>query len=228
MKSYILGLLAAVAVNGHYQFPDFITGGVISADFQYVRETTNHYSNAPVTDVTDPQLTCYELAGRPAANVSTAAAGSSIGFQSNIAVYHPGPLLVYMAQVPEGQDVNSWNATGDVWFKIYQQTPSFTSAGMTWPSDNEQIFNFTIPSETPSGNYLVRIEHIAIHTASTVGGAQFYVACGQVAVTGGGSGTPTPTVAIPGVYSATDPGILIDIYYPIPTSYVMPGPAVWS
>jgi hypothetical protein len=31
--------------------------------------------------------------------------------------------------------------------------------------------------------------------------AQFYLACGQVNVTGGGSGTPGPLVAIPGVYT---------------------------
>ena len=93
----------------------------MSSDFQYVRETTNHYDNSPVTNVSDTQIRCYELAGRPAANVSTAAAGSTIGFKANLAVYHPGPLLVYMAKVPAGQDVNSWTADGSVWFKIYQQ-----------------------------------------------------------------------------------------------------------
>jgi hypothetical protein len=35
-------------------------------------------------------------------------------------------------------------------------------------------------------------------------------------------------VAFPGAYSATDPGILIDIYYPLPTNYTFPGPAVWT
>jgi len=30
---------------------------------------------------------------------------------------------------------------------------------------------------------------------------QFYIACGQVQVTGGGEGTPGPLVSIPGVYS---------------------------
>ena len=31
--------------------------------------------------------------------------------------------------------------------------------------------------------------------------AQFYIACAQINVTGGGSGTPGPLVAIPGVYT---------------------------
>jgi hypothetical protein len=74
---------------------------------------------------------------------------------------------------------------------------------------------FTIPKSTPSGDYLIRVEHIGLHVAQSVGGAQFYLSCGQITVTGGGSGTPGPLVAFPGAYSATDPGILIDIYYPV-------------
>ena len=45
------------------------------------------------------------------------------------------------------------------------------------------------------------MEAIALHVASTYGGAQFYISCGQVEVTNGGSGTPGPLVAIPGVYT---------------------------
>ena len=29
-------------------FPDFIIGSTVSADWQYIRETANHYSNGPV------------------------------------------------------------------------------------------------------------------------------------------------------------------------------------
>jgi hypothetical protein len=46
------------------------------------------------------------------------------------------------------------------------------------------------------------------------GGAQFFIACAQVNVRGGGSGTPGPLVAFPGAYGATDPGILFNTYYP--------------
>jgi len=34
---------------------------------------------------------------------------------------------------------------------------------------------FTLPASLPAGQYLVRIESIALHDASTFGGAQFYV-----------------------------------------------------
>lgn len=74
---------------------------------------------------------------------------------------------------------------------------------------------FTIPKATPSGDYLARIEHIGLHAASQANGAQFYLSCGQITVTGGGSGTPAPLVSFPGAYKATDPGILIQIYWPV-------------
>jgi hypothetical protein len=119
-----------------------------------------------------------------------------------------------------------------VWFKIYEQGPVFGSA-LTWPNNgistytlscclrstdqdvDDKTVTFTIPAATPSGDYLFRVEHIALHSASAAGGAQFYISCGQITVTGGGSGTLAPLVAFPDTYSATDPVLLIDIYYPV-------------
>ena len=45
------------------------------------------------------------------------------------------------------------------------------------------------------------MEHIALHSASGFQGAQFYISCSQINVSGGGSGTPGPLVSIPGVYN---------------------------
>ena len=86
---------------------------------------------------------------------------------------------------------------------------------------------FTIPKNVPSGKYLVRVESIALHQASSVGGAQMYLSCAQVEVTGGGNGKPGLLVAFPGAYNANDPGLRWS-YYPIATSYIAPGPAVWD
>ena len=69
---------------------------------------------------------------------------------------------------------------------------------------------FTIPPSIPNGDYLIRVEDIALHVAQSPGGAQFYISCAQVTVQGGsGSGKPGPLVAIPGVYTGNEPGILI-------------------
>jgi hypothetical protein len=70
----------------------------------------------------------------------------------------------------------------------------------------------TIPASLPTGEYLLRVEHIALHLAAGLNGAQFYISFGQLNVTGGGAGVPTPLVSFPGAYKATDPGIKIDIY----------------
>ncbi|KAM3071637.1 hypothetical protein ACMFMG_009509 [Clarireedia jacksonii] len=48
--------------------------------------------------------------------------------------------------------------------------------------------------------------------------------CAQINVSGG-TGTSTPsTVSLPGAYSASDPGILINIYQTL-SSYIIPGPS---
>jgi hypothetical protein len=87
-----------------------------------------------------------------------------------------------------------------------------------------------IPKCVEDGEYLLRVEHIALHSAGSVGGAQIYLSCAQIKVTGGTGGIQTAgkLVAFPGAYKATDPGLLFQLYWPVPTSYVVPGPAVVS
>ena len=94
------------------------------------------------------------------------------------------------------------------------------------PPDKTEV-SFTVPTSLPSGKYLVRVESISLHLAQNPGGAQFYISCGQVEVTGGGDGTPGPLVAFPGAYKANDPGLLWP-YSPPRTSYTAPGPPVWE
>ena len=105
-----------------------------------------------------------------------------------------------MAKAPG--NVSTWDGSGTVWFKVYQIT-AVTNGGssISFPAQNLPSVSFTVPKNLPTGQYLVRIEAIALHSASTYGGAQFYISCGQVEITGGGSGTPGPTVEIPGVYT---------------------------
>ncbi|KAH7097341.1 glycosyl hydrolase family 61-domain-containing protein [Auriculariales sp. MPI-PUGE-AT-0066] len=210
----------------HYTFPGFISNAAVSADWINVRMTNNHYSHGPVQDVTSVDLRCYTSENLQAATTANVTAGATVGFRVDPQVQHPGPLLVYMAKAPS--TVDSWDGSGTVWFKIYEIAPSFASGAIAWPTDNLTQVTFPIPKSLPNGQYLLRVEHIALHAASSVGGAQFYIGCAQVAVTGGGSGSPSPTVAFPGAYKSDDPGILFQLYWPVPTAYVMPGPAVWT
>jgi cellulase len=51
--------------------------------------------------------------------------------------------------------------------------------------------------------------------------------CVQIKVTSAGAKTLPAGVAIPGTYTATDPGILFNLYGAF-TSYTIPGPKVWD
>lgn len=132
-----------------------------------------------------------------------------------------------MSKAPDSSSAAEYDGSGE-WFKVFEMGPAeITSAGLQWASSEIQNFTFTLPEETPAGQYLLRAEAIALHGASTVGGAQFYISCAQIEVTSSSTATPAPTVDIPGLYTGEEPGILINIYYPIPTNYTMPGPAEW-
>jgi len=228
MKSTVSFLLAVAAlVTGHYTFPSLVIGGQTTPQWVNVRQTNNFNSQAPVTNVTSPDFRCYDSAEPGTASTISVAAGSQMGIMSDGTIYHPGVVNVYMAKAPSS--VSGWAGDGAVWFKVYQITAE-TNGGssITFPAQNLPGVNFTLPKALPSGQYLVRMEAIALHAASTFGGAQFYISCGQVEVTGGGSGTPGPLVAFPGEYTGNEPGILLNIYYPVPATYTQPGPAVWS
>jgi len=226
-------LVAAHLVSAHYTFPNLIVNGTTTAAWQYVRETANYNSQGPVTDVTSSAIRCYENSASSAtsAGIATVVAGSTVMFEADNSIYHPGYLSAYLSPASPAANSNS-AGLGSTWFKIWQWAPTYSASTnqLTFPSQTITSFNFTIPKSTPNGQYLLRGEQIALHVASTSEGAQFYLACAQINIVGGGSGKPSPTVAFPGAYSATDPGILINIY-DLPagyTGYQAPGPAVWS
>ncbi|RPA79854.1 glycoside hydrolase [Ascobolus immersus RN42] len=216
-------LASASQAFAHYRFNQLIANGQTYPDGKYIRKWTPYYWNGPIEDVSLPDIRCN-------ANPQTAdgtvdvAAGSTVGFRVDQDVIHPGPYTAYLAKAPT--DINNWDGNGD-WFKIWEQGPTaISSSGISWDMANRE-WTFKIPASTPSGQYLLRFEHIGLHGASNTNGAQFYMSCAQINVTGGGNGRPGPTIKFPGGYKATDPGVKINIYWPVPTQYIIPGPAVW-
>jgi hypothetical protein len=214
---------AALGASAHYTLPKVGNG----ADWQHVRKADNWQNNGFVGDVNSAQIRCFQSSPAAAQASYSVAAGSSVTYHANPNIYHPGPMQFYLARVPDGQSVNSWNGDGAVWFKVYHEQPNFGSQ-LTWPSNGKSSFDVPIPSCIKAGNYLLRAEHIGLHVAQSSGAAQFYISCAQLQVTGGGSTEPPNKVAFPGAYKASDPGILININYPVPTSYQNPGPAVFK
>jgi cellulase len=142
---------------------------------------------------------------------------------------HYGPVLVYMSKVADASTADG----SDPFFKIFQDTWAQNPSGGGGSDDywgtkdlnkNCGKMDVKIPSNLAPGDYLLRAEAIALHAAGSANGAQFYMTCYQITVTGSGSLVPSG-VSFPGAYKATDPGILINIYQKL-TSYVAPGPAV--
>ncbi|KAH8789029.1 glycoside hydrolase [Hyaloscypha sp. PMI_1271] len=162
-----------------------------------------------------------------AKGTTTIAAGSMTGFQADQAIFYSGPALAYMAKVPAGKTAATWGGSGQVWFKIYEEKPTVSNNALSWPSYK---IPSKIPVATPSGEYLLRAEHTAMHLANQLNGAQFYVSCAQITVTGSGAGTPGPLVSFFGACKNADPGIKYNINAPVknPTNYVPPGPPVWT
>ena len=83
-----------------------------------------------------------------------------------------------------------------------------------------------IPSDLAAGNYVLRHEIIALHSAESEDGAQNYPQCFNLAVSGTGTEQPSGVLGT-ALYQETDPGILYNIYTSV-EDYTMPGPAEYT
>jgi len=109
-------------------------------------------------------------------------------------------------------------------FKIIETGPNLTGQYPKW--QYVHAYSTTILSCLTPGEYLVRIEHLAIFGVVTGLVPQLYVSCAEIKVKGSGSKTFSG-VKIPGHVSATDPGMTV--YYVFDTDlrkYTIAGPAV--
>ncbi|TFK44746.1 glycoside hydrolase family 61 protein [Crucibulum laeve] len=186
----------------------------------------------PITNPTDGSLSCNTNGANLGSGQlsATVAAGSKVIAYWNQWPHTIGPVMVYMAKCPS--TCTSATASSLSWFKIDQA--GLISGALptgTWAQGqlvaNNNSWTSTIPASLPAGEYMIRHELLAIHTSDQ---PQFYPECAQLKLTGGGSSSPSGSylVKFPGAYSASDPGVTIDIYsQPTVTNYTIPGPAVW-
>lgn len=133
MKSLLhLATAAALAVHsvaGHYIFQQFSTGGTKYPAWKYIRRNSNPawLQNGPVTDLASPDLRC-NVGGGVSNGTETIAlkAGDEFTFTLDTAVYHAGPISLYMSKAPG--KVADYDGSGP-WFKIWDWGPS----GSSWP-----------------------------------------------------------------------------------------------
>jgi len=170
-------------------------------------------SNSPVVDVTSDDMACNVGGSKVPSGVKTidAAEGDSIKVQWDNSG-HPGPITHFLFGPVD--DASQATGIGAGWFKIDEQN----QVGGKWASEVMQAHNMThefkLPTGLASGEYLLRSEMLALHSSQTKDGAQFYIGCSQLKITGTGSkGSCGPTISIPGAYKADDANIYIPNYY---------------
>lgn len=229
-----LGSVATIT-SAHTIFTNLQSGGTTYPVSYAIRDPSY---DGPIQDVTTDYVACNGGPNptTPSTNIINVKAGDTVqavwrhtltsDATDVIDPSHKGPVMAYMKKVT---DATTDVGYGAGWFKISEA--GLNVATQTWAVTdliaNQGLQSITIPSCLENGQYLLRAELIALHAAGSSGGAQLYMECAQINVTGGtGTGKPS-TVSFPGAYSATDPGILINIYQTL-TSYTIPGPAPFT
>ncbi|KAI1190736.1 lytic polysaccharide monooxygenase [Nemania serpens] len=159
------------------------------------------------------------------------AAGSALTLHwTSWAESHHGPILTYLAAC-DGDCVTA-DKTALKWFKIEERGQVAYGAGGgttgVWATD-ELIaaggdWTVRIPATIRAGNYVLRHEILALHSAYDVGGAQFYPQCANVRVLRGGDVVPEGVLGTE-LYETDAPGVHYNIYNdetePV---YRIPGP----
>ncbi|KAJ5135654.1 uncharacterized protein N7515_004932 [Penicillium bovifimosum] len=243
--SKIAGLLlsSAAMVAGH----GFVSGAVVDGTYHggFIVTSYNYMDQVPenigwaekATDTgfidgsgySSPDIICHKEA-TPGAISAEVKAGGSVELQwTQWPESHHGPVITYMANC--NGDCSSVDKTSLKFFKIHEAgLIDGSNAPGKWASDDLIAANnsatVTIPSGIASGNYVLRHEIIALHSAGEQNGAQNYPQCINLKVTGGGSDTPSGTLGTD-LYKAADPGILVNIYTSM-SSYDIPGPALYT
>ncbi|KAJ7675831.1 glycoside hydrolase family 61 protein [Mycena polygramma] len=218
------GWVGSIAIAGTtYQGPPLGT-----SDPSTVIRQVN--TNSPVTSVSDPNLTCGPNA-QVAQDVADANPGDAVEVDwvsTAGAWFHDvGPMLTYLSNCGSSP-CSQFDASNAMWFKIEQAGRDANGQWVQALLNSGAPANLTLPANLAAGNYLLRHEIIALQNGVSQGGAEFYASCSQLKVGGSGSGSPTSSelVKLPGAYSATDPGILVDVYSNTNAPYTFPGPPI--
>ncbi|PYH63602.1 lytic polysaccharide monooxygenase auxiliary activity family 9 protein [Aspergillus vadensis CBS 113365] len=235
----VLGSAALVAGHG------YVSGAVIDGEYYggYIVTSYPYESDPPETiawsteatdlgyvdgsEYAEADIICHKSA-KPGAISADVKAGGTVELQwTDWPSSHHGPVLTYLANC--NGDCSDVTKTDLEFFKIDESgLISDTEVPGTWATDNlisnNNSWTVTIPSTLEAGNYVLRHEIIALHSAENKDGAQNYPQCLNLKVTGSGSSTYSGTKG-EALYKDTDPGILVNIYETL-SSYDIPGPAI--
>ncbi|KAL4892796.1 glycosyl hydrolase family 61-domain-containing protein [Aspergillus ambiguus] len=192
---------------------------------------TPNLSNGFVTpdSVDTDSIICHTNATN-ARGHATVAAGDKIYLQwvpNPWPESHHGPVIDYLANC--GDSCETVDKSTLKFFKISGVGLVDGSTPPGYWADDQLISNgngwlVQIPPTIAPGNYVLRHEIIALHGAGSENGAQLYPQCINLRITGSGTAQPSGVLGVD-LYSARDPGILINIYQSLST-YIVPGPTL--
>ncbi|KAF2794919.1 lytic polysaccharide monooxygenase, partial [Melanomma pulvis-pyrius CBS 109.77] len=202
-------------------FSRLLVNGTMSAEFQYVRDVTVNETHIdddefgkiyPLfgNEIYTTNFTCGRDAIKSAAKTETATvvAGEEVGNgRYNNTIFHDGPAQVFMSEA-SSSDLEAYAGYQGDCFKIAEW---LAKNATKWIIDDDSgrqkitDLNFTIPSSTPPGKYLLRVEQWSYSPY-----LQFYVNCAQIDLVGPGGGNPIGFAKFPGSYDykAIDSGKL--------------------
>ncbi|KAI0458288.1 glycosyl hydrolase family 61-domain-containing protein [Xylaria acuta] len=234
-----LGIASAAAAisiaSAHTIFVQLESNGVKNSVSYGIR--TPSY-DGPITDVSSNDLACNGGPNptTPSDKIIEVKAGSTVnaiwrhtltsGANDVMDASHLGPTIAYLKKVGDAtKDVGY----GGGWFKIQQDGYNNGAWGTSKVINNGGIHAIQIPECLADGQYLLRAEMIALHGAGSPQGAQLYMECAQINISGGSTKVSPTTYSIPGIYNQNDPGLLINIYQMTSAStYTIPGPSIFT
>ncbi|KAI9141213.1 glycosyl hydrolase family 61-domain-containing protein [Paraphysoderma sedebokerense] len=143
---------------------------------------------------------------------------------------HKGPCSVYLSKADA-----SGNPMG--WFRIYgagynSQSKKFCTENLMRRHGGNGQLGVKIPAGLENGRYILRAELIGLHQADNRNaGAEFYVGCGDLTITGGNGSLNPATFQIPSAQymTASSPGLHFNIWNNTAGErYELPGPRIVS
>lgn len=219
------GILQDMTIDGNFIKGNGVGGSTNPSAIRHV------FSQDPIKGAGNRDINCGPGA-QPAALTVDANPGSEMTFNWRTASggkwpHNIGPMFTYMASCGT-TTCDKFDSINAKWFKIEASGKRKDGNWQQQDLLDGGVATAQIPDNLAPGNYLVRHEIIALHLATSMGGAEFYAGCAQVRVGGKENGVPQKQdlVSIPGTYKDNDPGIFAPNIFDNNAEYVFPGPQV--